>query len=152
MLAVTFYDVVLWAHIMAVVIGFGGVFSYPVWFAFVARAEPEKRAWFHEVQGAIGKYLISTGIIVIFAAGAYMATDRDLWGEIWVIVPLIILAAIFVLGPTFFGPKEARLRELAEQGAGPEYDRLFAQVRNVGYASMAGILVATYFMVTKVGA
>jgi Sec-independent protein secretion pathway component TatC len=150
--AVLFYDVVVWVHVMAVVIAFGGVFTYPIWLAMAQRAEPAQRAWFHQVQGIVGKYVISNGVIVIFAAGAYLATDRDLWSEVWVTVPLVILVGLFILGPTFFARKEERLRELAASGGGPEYDRIFVQVRNVSYAAMVAVAVAAYLMITKAGA
>ena len=56
--------------------------------------------------------------------------------------------AHFLLGGAYFGPREERLSELAE---GPDYDRLFAQVRTVSYAAMLLVLVAAFFMVTKPG-
>src|ERR671921_1311305 len=114
MLAVTFYDVVKWLHIMAVVITFGGVFTYPVWFRFALQAEMPQRVFFHRVQGFIGQWVISPGLLVIILAGAYMATDRDLWDEVWVTIPLLIAIGLGALGGVYFGPKEARLAELAE--------------------------------------
>src|SRR3954467_418240 len=131
MLAVTFYDVVKWIHIMAVVIAFGAAFTYPVWFTFVSRAPTEERAFFHRTQAFIGQWVISPGLLVILLAGVYMASDRDLWSEAWVTVPLVILVVIGALGGAYFGPRETRLAELATAGGGPEYTRLFGQVRNV---------------------
>jgi uncharacterized membrane protein len=152
MLAVTFYDVVLWVHITAVVVAFGGVFTYPLWFAHVARAPAATRAGFHRGQAKVGKYVISPGLLVVLLAGAYLATDRDLWSEVWVTVPLVILIVLGGLGGAYFGPREERLAELAEAGDDTAYRPVFAQVRAVSYIAMALVVVAIFFMVTKLGA
>ena len=152
MTAILFYDVVLWVHIVAVVVAFGGVFWYPVWFGIVERWDPPQRALFHQAQATFGKYVISPFLLLIILAGAYLASDRDYWSEVWVTVPLVIAIVIGGLGGAYFGPREDRLAELAKAGGGAEYERLFAQVRNVAYLSMLLILVAAFFMVTKLGA
>jgi len=151
MLAVTFYDVVKWIHVMAVVVAFGTAFTYPVWFRFVVRAPTNERAFFHRVQAFIGQRVIGPGLLVIVLAGAYMATDRDLWSKMWVTVPLVIAIVLGGLGGAYFGPRETRLAELATSGGGPEYTRLLAQVRNVTFVSVALVAIAAYMMVTKVG-
>jgi uncharacterized membrane protein len=151
MLAVTFYDVVKWLHIMAVVVAFGGAFTYPIWFTMLRRAEPAERAFFHRVQAFLGQRVISPGLLVIILAGAYMASDRDLWSKMWVTIPLLIAIVIGGLGGMFFGPKEKRLAELAAEGGGPEYERVAVQVRNVTYVSLALVAIAAYMMVTKLG-
>jgi hypothetical protein len=152
MVAITTYNVVLWVHITAVVVGLGGVFTYPVWFGIVRSWEPAQRAGFHRAQAAIGRFVISPGLLVIILAGAYLASDADVWSKVWVTVPLIIAIGLGALGGVYFGPKEDRLAALADAGGGAEYDRLFAQVRNVSYGAMLSILVAAFFMVTKLGA
>jgi uncharacterized membrane protein len=151
MLAVLFYDVVKWVHIMAVVVAFGGAFTYPVWFGRVRRAAPAERAFFHQAQAFLGQRVISPGLLVIVLAGAYLATDRHYWSKVWVTVPLIIAIVLGGLGGAFFGPKEKRLAELAADGAGPEYERVAGQVRTVTWVAIALVLIAAYMMVTKVG-
>jgi len=151
MLAVTFYDAIKWIHIMAVVIAFGGAFLYPLWFRFVREAPTDQRVFFHKAQAFIGQFVISPGLLVIILAGAYLATDRDYWSEAWVTVPLLIAIGLGALGGLYFGPKERQLAELAQQGGGQEYTRLFTQVRNVTYVALALVALAAYFMTTKLG-
>jgi hypothetical protein len=151
-LAISFYDVVLWVHVMAVVITFGITFTYPLWFAYLERAPASERAGLHGLQATIGKRIIGPGTLVILLAGAYLASDRDLWGEVWVVVPLIILIILGGLGGAYFGPREERLSALAKDGDETGYRRLLGQVRAVGYASSALVLVAAFFMITKLGA
>ncbi len=150
--AITFYDVVLWVHVMAVVVTFGITFTYPLWFAYLQRASAAERAGLHGLQATIGKRIIAPGTLVILLAGAYLASDRDLWGEVWVVVPLIILIILGGLGGAYFGPREERLAVLARDGDQTGYRQLLGQVRTVGYASSALVLVAAFFMVTKLGA
>ncbi len=151
-LAITFYDVVLWVHVMAVVVTFGVTFVYPLWMGVLAREPLAARARFHRLQALTGKRIIGPGTLVILLAGAYLASDRDLWGEVWVIVPLIILVVLGGLGGAFFGPREERLAALAEAGDEAAYGPVFAQVKWGGHVATALVLVAAFFMVTKLGA
>jgi len=149
MLAVLFYDVVKWIHIMAVVVAFGAAFTYPVWFVFVTRAPTSERALFHRTQAFIGQWVISPGLLVIVVAGIYMASDRHLWSKSWVTVPFVIAIVLGALGGMYFGPKEKQLAELSAEGGGAEYTRVFGQVRNVTYVALALVAIAAYMMVTK---
>ena len=148
--AVLFYDVVKWIHIMAVVVAFGGAFTYPIWFRFVRGAPLTDRVMFHRAQAFIGRFVISPGLLVIVLAGVYMATDRDLWSKAWVTVPFVIAIALGALGGMFFSPKEKRLAELAAAGDSAEYERVFVQVRNVTVVAVGLVAIAAYMMVTKV--
>src|SRR3954464_8700076 len=134
MLAVQFYDVVLWVHIVAVVTAFGGSFWNPVWLVVLKGWDPAARANFHRAQGMLGRFVISPALLVISLAGAYLASDRDYESETWVTVPLVIAIVLGGLGGAYFAPRENKLAGLAEAGGGAEYDRLFVQVRNVSYA------------------
>ncbi len=150
--AVSLYNVVVWIHVSAVVIAFGSVFSYPLWFAHVARAPMAEKAFFHRMQARIGRYVVGPAMVVILLAGAYLATDRDLWSEVWVTVPLVILFVISGLWGAILAPREERLVALAEAGDEAAYGPLFAQVRTMTYVALALVLVAAFFMVTKLGA
>jgi hypothetical protein len=151
-MAIVFYDVVLWVHVVAVVVAFGGVFTYPVWFGILRSWEPAQRGLFHRAQATLGKWVISPFLLLVILAGAYLASDRDYWSEVWVTVPLVIAIVLGGLGGAYFSRREDKLAELADAGGGPEYDRLFGEVRNVSYVAMFLVLVAAFFMVTKLGA
>jgi uncharacterized membrane protein len=146
---VTFTSVVLWIHIAGVVIAFGGVFAYPLWFTLLRRAEPAQRAFFHHAQAQLGKYVISPGMLVILVAGIYLASKLEVWSESWVGIPLAILIVLGGLGGAYFAPREQKLAELAVDGRDGEYEALFAQVRTVTLLAAALVLVAMFFMVVK---
>ena len=147
-LAVLFYDVVKWFHIMAVVVAFGGAFLYPIWFRFLQGAPADQRVFFHRSQATFGKFVISPGLLLILISGAYLASDRHSWSQAWVTVPLIIVFILGGLSGMYFGPREQRLSELRE---GAEYEALFRQVTLVTWAALGLVLLAAFFMVTKLG-
>ena len=113
MVALRVYDVILSLHVMAVVVAFGVVFTYPVVLPWLRRHHPGSMAVAHQVQGRLGSSLISPAATVALLAGAYLATDAGLWSEVWVTIPLIILLAILGVGGAVFAPAERRLAELA---------------------------------------
>ena len=100
MLAVRFYDVVLWLHITAVVTAFGALFAYPVFLAVNAKAPIAQRTTFHRAQIAFSKRITGPVIGVIFLAGVYLASDADLWSKAWVTISLVLLFVIAGLGAT----------------------------------------------------
>lgn len=153
-LAVQFYDGVVALHVMAVVIAFGVTFTYPAILPWLGKNHPESMPVIHRMQVRIGRMIITPFAIVILVTGIYLASDRDLWSETWVTIPLVILIALLGLGHAYFTPKEERLAELAERdlaagGLGPEYGALAQQVGKVGAASSLFILLAIYCMVAK---
>jgi len=151
--ALALYDVVLFVHVTAVVVAFGAVFTFPLWFALAERAEPAQRAILHRLQATIDSRVVGFGLLVVVLAGAYMASDRDLWAEPWVGGPLLIAIVVGGLAGGVLAPRERRLAELAEAGpaGAAEYASQVALVKRVG--ALAGLLglVAIFLMVTKVG-
>ena len=150
-LAVSFYDVVVWAHVSSAIIAFGALFAYPALFLVARSADPAARAVVHRGQVAIGRYVTLPGLLALFLFGAYLATDRGLWDEVWVTIPVTIWLVLGGLGSGYVLPRERRLAELAAAGGGAGYDRTFAQVRLATYAGLVLVLVAAFFMITKLG-
>ncbi|MGH2899168.1 MAG: hypothetical protein ACRDMZ_10885, partial [Solirubrobacteraceae bacterium] len=77
-LAVRFYDVVLAIHILAVVVAFGVVFSYPVLDAFLRRAMKDNLAALHNLHVELARKVVTPAMVVVLVAGIYLAT-RDPW-------------------------------------------------------------------------
>lgn len=148
--AVTFPDVVLTLHILAVVVTFGGALTYPLWFRMVRAAAPAQRAFFHHAQTILGRFLITPGVVVIFATGAYLASDSHTWGEAWVIIPAAILAIILLLGFAILGPGEELLSRAAEGGDRLRYDITFSRVRATTWLAVVLVVAATFMMVAHV--
>jgi uncharacterized membrane protein len=158
MLAVEFYNVVLAVHIMGVVFAFGIVLAYPVIIPWVRRTYPSAMPVVHALQTRIGRAVISPGMVVVLAAGVYLASDADAWSESWVSVPLVILIVVGGLGGAVLTPLERRLattaaRDLEGGGdLGAEYDAQLARWSLFAYSCAALVLVAIVFMTVKPGA
>ena len=149
-LAVTTTDVLVTLHILAVVTAFGVALAYPLWFGMVRNGTPEQRAFFHRAQAKLGKLLITPAILVVFATGAYLASDLDVWGEGWVLIPVGMLALILLLGGAFLGPSEERLSSYAEREDRREYDVLFGRVKLVTWFLAVLVVAATFLMVARI--
>lgn len=149
MLAVRLYDVVLWLHITAVVAAFGALFAYPVFLAVNAQAPIAQRTNFHRLQIAFSKRITGPAIGVILLAGIYLATDADLWSEVWVTVPLVLLFVIAGLGATVLRRGEESLVATSEAGDEAGYASALAGVRSWTYGTLALIVIAIFVMTAK---
>lgn len=151
MLAVAFYDIVLTIHILAVVVAFGPTFAYPLLMAVAQRSAPAERAALHAAQARITRTYVNFGLLVVILAGAYMATDRDLWSEPWVSGPLLIAVVLGGMASAVLGPREARLAELSGGSDRAAYEKVLGQVRLFGTIASLLVVVAIFLMTTKAG-
>jgi small-conductance mechanosensitive channel len=140
-LAVTFYDGVVAVHVMAIVVAFGGWFAYPL----LPRGVPAV----HRAQVRVARLVVTPAATLALIAGAYLASDRDLWSEVWVTVPLVILIVLLGLTGAYFIPREQRLAALADGAPGPDYSALVGQVTRMAGVAALLVLVAVFFMVAK---
>jgi hypothetical protein len=147
--AVTFYDVVLWIHISAVVTAFGALFGYPVFLAVNARAPLTERANFHRLQIAFSKRITGPAIAIVLAAGVYLASDAHLWSKTWVVVPFVLLLVIAGLGATVLRRGEEHLVASSEEGNEAEYGATLATVKAWTFLTIALIVITIFFMAAK---
>lgn len=154
--AVRFYDVVLTIHILAVVIAFGVVFSYPVLDAWFRRAVPGNVAALHRLHLALGQRVISPAMVVVLAAGLYLSLQEP-WslGDPWISATLAILIVLFGLMGAVLTPADRRLAQLAESGGdepGADYERERKRADAFGGLALLLVVVAIFLMVAKPGA
>jgi uncharacterized membrane protein len=153
MLAVRLYDAIVSLHVIAIVLAFGVTFAYSIIVPHFARNNPGGLATLHEAQHVVGSRLIMPSMVVALITGLYLAADADVFGEVWVQVPMTILLILFALGGAFFTPTEKRMAAAARTDpAGAEYQALTARMIKVAVAADVLILVAIFFMVAKPGA
>jgi len=158
---VTFYELVLIAHIAAAIVAFGVVFSYPVLEATVRRASPAAIPAVHRAQLRIGQVIVTPAATVVLLAGLYMGSERWEFSQGWLGAGMALIAVLLGLGGAYFAPRERRLADLAERdvaasGGGEvafseEYERLSRQVAIVGAVTYVLIIAAVWVMVTKPG-
>jgi uncharacterized membrane protein len=155
-LAISFYDVVLTVHILAVVIAFGVVFAYPVIDAQVRRASPGDLAALHRLHVVIARRVVTPAMTVVLVAGLYLAT-RDPWslGDAWIRATFAILLVLFGLTGAVLVPTDQRLAELAERDGGApsaDYEREARKASLFGAMALLLVVVAIFLMVAKPGA
>lgn len=157
--AVTFYDVVLAVHIMAVVIAFGVTFAYPIMFSVGARADPRSLPVLHRIEYSIERYLINPGLLVVLAAGIYLASKGHYWSQFfvqWGLAAVVVIGALVgaVMIPTAKRAEQAAARDLAAAGGGEvemgeEYRGLVRRLQGVGSLLSGLVLVTVLFMAIK---
>ena len=157
--AVSFYDVVLWVHITAVVIAFGPTFAYPMFLAVAQRSDPR-------ALPVVGKAVVawdrigSLLLVVILLAGFFLLSDGG-WEFSDFFISWGFLAVIVIGGMSggYFQPKMRQLVEVAERdiaASGPgevklsaEYEALNGQIARAGIAVGVVIVLTIYVMTAK---
>lgn len=159
MAAVSFYDVVLWLHVSAVVVGFGSTFAYGVLIAFVQRSHPRAMPGLLAAIQANDRSLVTIGGVLVLLTGLYLAAEQ--WGFTPVFVGWGIVAVIVLLGLThaFFIPNERRAQAAAERdietaGAGEvefgdDFNRAGRRLNIMGPITGLIIVLTVYVMVAK---
>jgi uncharacterized membrane protein len=152
---ILFYDVVLAVHVMCIVIAFGVTFVYPAIIPWLTGKHPEAMPTIHEMQGRIGKLVITPFATLALLTGIYLAQKHDLFSETYVRIPFVILIVLLGLAGAFFAPRERRLAELSRRdldAGGPLSDEYHAGARvvaMVGALASVLILIAIFCMVAK---
>jgi uncharacterized membrane protein len=157
--AASLYEVILAVHIMAVVVAFGVTFAYPIMFAVAARADPRSLPVMHRIEYTIERFLINPGLLVVLAAGIYLASEGHRWSEFfvqWGLGAVVAIGALIgaVMIPTAKRAETAAERALAAAGDGSvatstEYQLLVRRLSTVGALLSLLALVTILFMVVK---
>jgi MFS family permease len=162
-LAVTAYDLSLFVHITAVVVGLGATFAEAIMFPVAMSVSVRHLPYVHRLQLAINQWLAAPALAIVLATGIYQTADGD-WGfdSFWISAAMLIVIVLGGLSGAYFIPRDRKLaamveREITAAGEGEvtlsdEYQR---QARTEGiFGAVAGVLVvvAVYLMVVKPGA
>ncbi len=157
--AITFFTVVLAAHIASILISLGVTFAYPVMYAVGTKREPRSMPGFHRIQDYVGRFVISPFLLLALLCGIYLASKLKVWSDFYVQWGVAVIVVLGALGGAFFAPRERKLAELADRdiaasGAGEvtfsaEYSSLRKQVELVGYSANILVLLTVYFMAAQ---
>lgn len=159
--AITVYNVVMSLHVMVVVAAFGLPLAYPLLLPYVRSVHPRAMGVVHDVQYRLNQRVTAPGTLLILIFGAYLASKRHLWGEAWVLVPLVILVIVGGLGGGFIVPTTRALGQLAraaiertppgqeEVDFGEQYETLYRRYYAAEVTLGVLVLVAVFFMTAK---
>ena len=116
--AISFYDAVLFVHILAVVVAFGVTFTYGLLDACARRAGIVDMVALHRFQVFLSRRLITPAMVVVLVAGLYLTFDGPYeLGDPWIGATLTILIVIFGLVGAVLAPAERRMLAIAQRGA-----------------------------------
>jgi len=162
--AISLYDVSVFVHVSAVVVGFGATFALALAFPLAMNVHPSHLPFVHRLSLAINQRFATPALAVILLTGIYQTADGD-WGfgKPWISGTFLIVIVLGGLTGAYFIPTDRKLGALAVKelaAAGPDgevtlsadYQRQ-AQ-REGGIGALAGLLVivAVFLMVVKPGA
>jgi uncharacterized membrane protein len=162
-LAVTTYDLSVFVHITAVMVGFGATFAEAIMFPVAMKVGPRHLPYVHRLQLAINQRLATPALVIVLGTGIYQVSKGN-WGfgKFWVSGAFVIVFIIGGLLGGYFIPTDRRLapmaeRDIAASGDGEvvlsdEYQRQARIEGIVGAITGILLVVAVYLMVTKPGA
>jgi predicted integral membrane protein DUF2269 len=156
---VQFYDVIVWLHVSAVVVGFGPTFAFGIYLALAGRKYPRSMPAILDAQCTISRTQVTIAALVILGSGIYLAADRWEFSDFFVIAGLVAIVILMGMVHGFFVPNEVRAREIAERdidaaGGGEvkfseEFDRRMRSSAIAGPIAGLIVILTIYFMATK---
>jgi hypothetical protein len=160
-LAVTGYEISLWLHITAVVVGLGAIFAALIAFPVALGLDARHLPFVHALTLAINRWLATPALVVILATGIYQTVDGNwTFGSFWISATFAILIVLGGLIGAYFIPTDRRLGAVAARdvaGGGDvvlsdEYQRAARTEGMVGALAGFLVIVAIFLMVVKPGA
>ncbi len=156
---VQFFEVVLAAHIIAVVFAFGATFAYPVLLGAVSKADSRSLPALYKAIHAISVRVIMPGLAVVVICGIYLASKLHVWNEFFVQWGFVVALLIGAVEGMFLSPSEKRLCEVADRDAAAagdaqiswsaEHDTLVKRIGAVGATMDLLVILTILFMALK---
>lgn len=164
-LAVTNYELSVFIHVTAVVVGFGTTFAESILFPVAAKMSVRHLPYVHRLQLVINQFFAVPALVIVAATGIYQMSEGNWdYGDVWVSATLAIVVVIALLLLAYFIPADRRLlpmieREIADAGTreltvsdlSPEYQRAGRLEGVVGAITGILLIVAIFMMTTKPG-
>jgi uncharacterized membrane protein len=154
--AVTAYNVSVFIHVTAVVVGFGATFAESVLFPVAMKLDRRHLPYVHQVQLTINRFFAGPALLVIIITGFYQVSKGN-WslGDFWISATLVIAIVVGGINGAYFIPADRRLgamvtRELEAGGdLSEEYQRRARAEGMMGALTGFLIIVAIFLMVVK---
>jgi hypothetical protein len=157
------YNISLFLHISAVVIGFGATYAEAIMFPVAMKVDKRHLPYVHRLGMAINQRLATPAMVVILITGIYQVSEDDGRGwsfsDAWVSATFVILIVLGGLIGGYFVPTDRKLAEMAERDLATgsaemsaEYQAGAKRIGAIGALAGVLVLVAIFLMTTKPGA
>jgi hypothetical protein len=113
--AIFFWQIALAVHVVFVVAALGLVLAYPFIIVGVERFDRRAVPVVLRVRQLLGRNLVNPGLLLVVAAGVYLASEQHQWHEFYVEWGIGAVVVIGALEGAFVGRQSGRLAELAER-------------------------------------
>jgi uncharacterized membrane protein len=164
-LAVTNYELSVFIHVTAVVVGFGSTFAESVMFPVAMKMSARNLPYVHRLQLVLNQFFGLPALVIVLATGIYQMSEGNWdYGDLWVSGTLTIVAIIAIINLAFFIPTDRKLlpmiqnaiaeagdRELQLSDLPGEYQRKGRLEGMLGAFTGILLIVAIFFMTTKPG-
>ena len=159
---ITAYNISLWLHISAAVVGLGATFAEALLFQVALKMDPRNMPFVHRAQRAINTRLANPALLIILITGIYQVADGN-WsmGDTWISATFAIVIVLGGLLGAYFIPTDRRMEvQAAEEIAAATdgtvrfsqgYLDKLRQEGLVGTISGLLIVIAIFLMVVKPG-
>jgi uncharacterized membrane protein len=153
------YEISVFVHVSAVVVGFGATFGEALLFPVAMKAGVRHLPYVHQVQLAINQRMAGPALGLVILTGIYQTIDGD-WGfgSFWISATFAIAIILGGMIGAYFVPTDRRLaaqaqREIDETGnVSDDYQRAARTEGIIGAVAGLLVIVAVFLMVTKPGA
>jgi hypothetical protein len=156
------YNISLFLHISAVVVGFGATYAEALMFPVAMKLDKRHLPYIHRLGMAVNQRLASPALVVVLITGIYQVSrDNDTidFGDAWVSASFAILIVLGGLIGGYFVPTDRKLAAMVERdlATGPgelsaEYQAGAKRIGMIGALAGVLVLVAVFLMTTKPGA
>jgi hypothetical protein len=152
------YEISVFVHVSAVVVGFGATFAEAIMFPVAMKAGVRHLPFVHQLQLAINQRMANPALGLIILTGIYQTIDGD-WGfgSFWISATFAIAIVLGGMNGAYFVPTDRRLGpqvQLDLERTGEPSAEYLRDARREGIVgAVAGVLVlaAVFLMVTKPG-
>jgi uncharacterized membrane protein len=160
--AVSSYEISVFLHITAVMVGLGSTFALAVTFPVAMALDVRHLPYVHRLGLTISRYFATPALVVVLATGFYLVSEGD-WelGDFWLSATITIVIVLGGIIGAYFIPTDRKLgamvaREIEAAGDGEvvlseAYQRASRTEGIVGTVTGVLLVIAVYLMVTKPG-
>jgi hypothetical protein len=138
-LAITTYQWLLAAHILAAVTWVGGAAATQLYAIRAQSAGPARIAEFARDIEWVGNRLFIPSSALLVILGFLLIGEGDWDYEGWLVFAIVVWAASFVTGAGFLGPESGRIAKLSDE-LGPESDEVQRRLARVFLISRIELL------------